>query len=300
MHLSTLSFARLRRLAPLVLAATLLALALPVGGAEAAGAIRLSSVTGMTTARAAADRERLWADHCMGYERTTVPARCTYGVRTSRTIVALVGDSHASQLFPAVEQLAKEHGWRLEVFVKVSCPFIDMRVRNLALGREYTECATWNRNVIRRIAALKPAMTLVAMSRFAIHPASSANNTVARKGAAIGREIARLYGRVTLIVDAPYAGRYEPACLAAHRSDIRPCSIRKTTALSGSLGAIERIAAAATGDGLIDLTSAFCSSWPCRAVRNRAIVFRDASHLTATFARTLAPALDAKLAPLMP
>jgi hypothetical protein len=299
MHPSPLLVARLRRPASILLAAMLLALALPAGGAAAGGAIPLSSVTSMTTAKAAADRERLWADHCMGYERTTVPAHCTYGVKTSTTIVALVGDSHASQLFPAVEKLAKDHGWRLEVFVKVSCPFIDMRVRNLALGREYTECATWNLNVIRRIASLKPAMTLVAMSRFAIHPASAANNTLARKGAAIGREIARLSGKVTLIVDLPYAGRNEPVCLAAHRSDIRSCAIPKATGLSGSLGAIERIAVAATGDSLVDLTSAFCSTWPCPAVRNRAIVYRDTSHLTATFARTLAPALDAKLAPLV-
>jgi len=289
-----------QRLLLVALVGILATLVVPATGASASGAIPLSSVTSMTTGGAAGDVERLWADHCMGYEATTVPARCVYGDTTSSTTIALVGDSHLSHLFPGINRAAKANGWRLVVFVKVSCPFIDMRVRNLSLGREYTECATWNKNVISRVANLKPKLTLVAMSRFAIHPLSSTNNTNARKGAAIGREIAKLYGRVAVIVDSPDAGRNIPTCLAAHRADIRACAISKTTAMAGSLGAIETIATTASGDSLINITSAFCSSWPCLPVRNRAIIFRDARHLTATFARTLAPALAAKIKPLLP
>ena len=288
-----------RRLASIALAVALGTLILPAADTVASGAIPLSSVTSMTTRAAAADRERLWADHCMGYEAAKVPARCVYGDTTATRTIALVGDSHMSHLFPGLNRAAQNIGWRLVVFVKVSCPFIDMRVTNLYLGREYTECAAWNRNVISRIAALKPALTLVAMSRFAIHPLAVADRTNARKGAAIGREIAKLFGKVAVIVDSPDAGRDMPTCLAAHRSDIRSCAIPETKALSGSLGAVERIATAATGDSLIDITSAYCSSYPCLPVRNGAIMYRDNRHLTATFARSLAPALAAAIKPLM-
>jgi hypothetical protein len=135
-----------------------------------------------------ADREILWAQHCMGYERTTVPnAACVYGDKTSRRVVALIGDSHAAHLFPAIERIAKARHWKLVVMVKVSCAFIDMRVRNLALGREYYECATWNRNVLARLATLRPALTLVAASRMAIHPVRSVDNTNTAKGLAVMR-----------------------------------------------------------------------------------------------------------------
>lgn len=291
---------RVRRFAPLQALALLLLMVVTAAPVTASGAIPLSSVTTMTPSKAAADRERLWADGCMGYEATTVPARCYYGNLLGSKTIALVGDSHAAHLFPALEKVAKSKGWRVAVFVKVSCPFIDMRVTNLALGRVYYECATWNLNVIRRIASLRPAMTVVAMSRFAIHPASSLDNTLTRKGLAIGREIAKLYGRVTMIVDSPDAGRNVPSCLSYHRLDIRYCAMSKTTALAGSLGTIERIATTATGDKLINLTSAFCPTYPCQVVRNGAIMFRDSRHLTATFSRTLAPALAAKLVPLVP
>ena len=65
-------------------------------------------------------------------------------MKDGRFTVALVGDSHAAHWFPALERLAKHKGWRIVTFVKVSCPFIDMRVRNLALKREYRECAAFN------------------------------------------------------------------------------------------------------------------------------------------------------------
>ena len=52
------------------------------------------------------------------------PRRCEIGdtedpVRT----VALVGDSHATQWFPAFDRLGKEQGWKVVTFTKSSCPF---------------------------------------------------------------------------------------------------------------------------------------------------------------------------------
>lgn len=49
----------------------------------------------------------------------------------------------------------------------------------------------------------------------------------------------------------------------------------------------------------MDMTTAVCPCDPCPAVVNRKIVYRDGHHLTATFARSLAPALDRAVAPLL-
>lgn len=261
----------------------------------ATGAIKLPAGLTPSLANAKNDVERLAKDHCLGYEHVTVPATCIYGNKSGAYKIALVGDSHAAHWFPALEAIAKARGWKLVVFVKVSCGFLDMRVRNLALGREYRECATWNANVLKSLAALRPNLTLVGMSRIAIHPVLSSDNTVARKGAAIARMIAKVPGRVALIVDTPYAGKDIPACLAAHRSDIRACYIAKSTALTQSLGAMERAAVRITGDGLIDMTSSICPRWSCPVVIGKIITFRDQAHLTATFARSLSGVMAAKI-----
>ncbi|HEU4673573.1 MAG TPA: SGNH hydrolase domain-containing protein, partial [Candidatus Limnocylindrales bacterium] len=239
------------------------------------------------------DEERLRADGCLAFEGVTRPPQCRYGVSNGAVTVALVGDSHAAQWFPAVERIARVRGWQVRTFVKVACPFADMRVANLALKREYRECATWNLAVISELRALQPDLVLISMSRFAIHPVLDRDATVGAQGAALARFIDRLPGRVAVVVDTPEAGRDVPTCLARNTGDVRACAIPRSVAMSGDLGDRERIAARLSGAGLIDLTTRICPLYPAPVVVDGRIVFRDTRHLTATFARWLAPDLDA-------
>ena len=156
-----------------------------------------------TLGKARADEDRLRDDGCLAFERVTAPPKCAYGAKDAPLTLALVGDSHAAQWFPALLRLAEHEGWRIVTFVKVSCPFIDLPVRNLALKREYRECAEFNEGSIAQLKALKPDLTLVSMSRLATHPLHAADDTVAARGAAIGRMIARIPGRTAIIVDTP-------------------------------------------------------------------------------------------------
>ncbi len=93
---------------------------------------------------ARSDEDRLRDDGCLAFERVVAPPDCRYGAKRPVLTVALVGDSHAAQWFPALQRIAKHEDWRIQTFVKVSCPLIDMRVGNLALKREYRECASFN------------------------------------------------------------------------------------------------------------------------------------------------------------
>ncbi|MFH1474629.1 MAG: acyltransferase family protein, partial [Chloroflexota bacterium] len=132
-------------------------------------------------ARARDDIERLRRDGCLAFEPATAPRDCVYGNRSGTFTVALVGDSHASHLFPAVEAIAKRNGWRLETYVKVACPFIDLRVRNLALKREYRECPPWRTAVLERLTAHPADLVLVSNSRWTF-PVRTEDGTVARQG----------------------------------------------------------------------------------------------------------------------
>jgi hypothetical protein len=271
----------------------------PSPTATPAPVIRLPADVRPALAAARGDEDRLRGDGCLGFERVTRPPDCRYGDPDGAVTVALVGDSHAAQWFPAVARIASARHWQLLTFTKVACPFLDMRVGNLALKREYRECADWNAAVIARLAAVKPDLTLISMSRFAIHPILARDGTVAAQAAALVRFVDRLPGRVALIVDTPEAGRDVPSCLAHHVADIRVCAIPRAVAMSGSLGAIEQSAAKATGAGLLDLTDRICRADPCPVVVDNRIVFRDTRHLTATFARWLAADLDRAIAAIL-
>ena len=239
------------------------------------------------------DKERLWADGCLAYEHATTPPACVYGDLAGRFTMALVGDSHGAQWFPAFERVAQLLHWRLLVFTKVSCPFIDLPVWSNALKREYSECAAWNAAVVAKLARARPDLTIVAMSHW-IFPLRSADGTIAAEAAALAREIALVPGHTAIMVDTPHAAWDVPDCLASHRADIRPCATLRSTAFSQH-GLIERAAAKLAGAATIDLASDICPTSPsasCPAVVDGMIVDRDYHHLTATFSASLAPELD--------
>jgi hypothetical protein len=244
------------------------------------------------------DEERLRADGCLAFERVTTPPECEYGVKGSAITIALVGDSHASHWFPAVEAIALERGWRLLTFVKVSCSFTTLPQRNLALRREYRECTTFNEATVARLNQIKPALTIV-VNRRTFRPIAE-GITSALAGAALGEMVARIPGATAILVDTPEPGRDVPACLSKHPSDIRACLFTQDAADNREIGIAERVAAEVSGATLIDLTSEICGAWPCSPISESVLIYRDEDHMTETFSRSLAAPLGVEIAKLLP
>ena len=244
------------------------------------------------------DEERLRGDGCLAFERVTTPPNCVYGVKGSAITIALVGDSHASHWFPAIEAIALERGWRLVSFVKVSCSFTTLVQRNLALKREYRECTAFNEATVARLNQIKPALTII-VNRRTFRPIEE-NITSALAGAALGEMVARIPGTTVILVDTPDPGRDVPACLSKHPSDIRACLFAQDDADNREIGIAERVAADVSGARLIDLTANICTEWPCSPISGSVLIYRDEDHMTATFSRSLAAPLGVEIAKLLP
>ena len=250
----------------------------------------------LTSARA--DEERLRGDGCLAFERVTTPPTCEYGDTGSAITIALVGDSHASHWFPAIEAIALERGWRLLTFVKVSCSFTTLAQRNLALKREYRECTAFNEATVARLNQIKPELTII-VNRRTFRPIGG-GDTPDLAGAAFGAMVARLPGATAIIVDTPDPGFDAPACLSKHSSDIRPCFFAQSDVDNGEIGIAERVAAEVAGAQLIDLTANICTEWPCSPIAGSVLIYRDEDHMTETFSRSLAAPLGAEIAKLLP
>jgi peptidoglycan/LPS O-acetylase OafA/YrhL len=264
--------------------------------AAAAAPIPVPAGVRPALAKAREDTERVWRDNCGAQVPVITPPACVYGDPNGSLTVALVGDSHAAQWFPAFELVAKANHWRLLPYLKLSCPFIEMPVENYPLKREYTECSAWRDEVIRILPRMHPDIVVVGMSHRGIFPWYTADQPVARQGDAIGQALLRLPGRVLLLVDTPRTNTDIPGCIAVHPTDVRPCAIPRS-AFQDTFGVRERIAAAIAGAGTLDLISSVCPALPCQVIRDGMIVYRDNHHLTATFSASLAPVLDAALRP---
>lgn len=262
------------------------------------GPITLPADLTPTLAAARDDEERLRGDGCLAFERVTTPPNCVYGVKGSAITIALVGDSHASHWFPAVEAVALERGWRLLTFVKVSCSFTTLVQRNLALKREYRECTTFNEATVARLNQIKPALTII-VNRRTFRPIDG-DITSALAGAALGEMVARLPGATAILVDTPDPGRDVPACLSKHPDDVRACLFTQNDADNREIGVAERVAAEVSGALLIDLTGEICAAWPCSPIDQSVLIYRDEDHMTETFSRSLAAPLGVEIAKLLP
>ncbi len=262
------------------------------------GPITLPADLTPTLASARDDEERLRGDGCLAFERVTTPPNCEYGVKGSAITIALVGDSHASHWFPAIEAIALERGWRLVTFVKVSCSFTTLAQRNLALKREYRECTAFNEATVARLNQIKPALTII-VNRRTFRPIEE-NITSALAGAALGEMVARIPGATVILVDTPDPGRDVPACLSKHPSDIRACLFTQDDADNREIGVAERVAAEVSGAQLIDLTANICTEWPCSPISGSVLIYRDEDHMTETFSRSLAAPLGVEIAKLLP
>jgi peptidoglycan/LPS O-acetylase OafA/YrhL len=241
------------------------------------------------------DIEVLKKNGCLHREALTWPQSCVYGKASSKFSVALVGDSHASHWFPALRRVADDRGWRLETYVKVSCPFTDILVRNLEKKKKYKECLAFNANVVQQLKASQPDLVITAVSRWQ-HPIDDAYASARAQGEGMARMLEQVPGRKVVIADVPYPGQDVPECLAKNIKDIRPCAAPARNRNAGGSPARERQAAQSSGGVLLKFYDLICSNPErCMAVKNDIIIFRVHHHLTATFARSLAPALDRAL-----
>ncbi|MDP1902567.1 MAG: acyltransferase family protein [Rubrivivax sp.] len=226
---------------------------------------------------------------------------CDAGEPTADRVVVLLGDSHAAHWYPALDALGAQQGWRLVSMTKSACPWVDTPVDVELAGfrRPYPECATWRAEAVRRIAALKPDVVVLASgSRYAGVAASAWEAGARRTIAALGSAGTR----IVILHDTPWPGFNVPTCLArAEHRGANPeitCAFARQKALEpGRLifEAERRASEGATDVLLVDLSVHLCPGQQCGVLTGATVHFSDHSHLTAGFSRGLAPAVAAAL-----
>ena len=241
---------------------------------------------------ASGDRGRIYADGCLVFRRKTVSPRCVYGDRSAPTTVVLFGDSHAMQWSPALFKVAQRRHWRLVALVKSSCPPADVAIFDDSLRREYTECETWRRHALARIRRIRPAMVLVSsLTSYSVlrgpdklGPQQSHRRL--REGyREVLQRLEKVSPTVVAIGDSPHHMKHADDCVAANPDHLQACSRSREKArppqpLLDAAHQLRRVRA-------LDPISAFCPEDTCPAVIGNTLVYRNADHVTATYAATL-------------
>ena len=232
--------------------------------------------------------------HSGGFSRTILT--CVFGAARGRVRITLFGDSHALQWLPALDRAARANGWRVTSITKSACPSANVRYDDSGPAAHRPSCDVWRRKVIAWIRRHPQDLVIVANSRG--YDLLDSRGRELPKAAAdvawragVGRTLRAMPDDVRLMVlgDVPAPGRPIARCLARNPRDISACQRSRRKSWGALRDDAERAAAEANGALFRSPASTVCPYDPCPIIIGRTLLWRDKSHLTATFTRQLGP-----------
>jgi hypothetical protein len=240
-----------------------------------------------------------YADGChLGFD-DEASGDCVYGYPDGSSTVVLFGDSHAAQWLPAIEDVGFVRDWRVIGLTKSACPPVDTTVWLANKKREYRECDAWRAQVMQRITEEHPAIVFLAGYHLYEMMEGDDRVAIADDPAAWAEALTRTIqaiqatgAQVVLIADTPQLTVVPDECLADHRDAVEACLQEAADVVDADYAQLERDVTQATGARLLSLTDVICPAGACPLVFGTTPVYRDDQHLTATFARGLAPIID--------
>jgi len=258
------------------------------------------------TARATHDITSLPRRQCISEDGDERLKTCIFGNSSGTTTVVLFGDSHILPWFEPMRDLAVRHGWKLITVVKSGCSAADYSVDpNPALAGQ---CHRWRARAIANIIGIKPALVFLgsATNRLSRHtdPATMASPALAtaieRGTHATLASLTRSDLPVILIRDNPEFAFDIPSCLARSARHawyaMSSCEMPEAAVLDPAVATAEKAGTV----GLlhvhyVDFTEHFCSHGRCGAITDGHVMYRDADHLTSTFAASLESVLEPEI-----
>jgi peptidoglycan/LPS O-acetylase OafA/YrhL len=231
------------------------------------------------------------------------PIACTWGDPEGATTVVVVGDSKVMQYYTPLNSIAQQQGWKIVSLTKSACGFHDgMQV---AKGTQYTSCADWNTAVLADILEMQPDVVITA-ERISQALEDVGDLDSLSRGAMVDAMV-RQWSRVTdagipmvVIADNPSPGEVSPVyeCVADNDGDLSACTFDRAEGAARS-GAAAQLPAAEQVPGVrvVDIRDSICPGDTCVPVIGNVFVYRRGSHVTNTYAATLADAIGAALVP---
>lgn len=237
------------------------------------------------------DRSVLYTQKCIS--ETVELIECHFGSSVGKYRVALIGDSHAASLYPAVEQAFAGTETSITTFTKFSCVY-----SSAPRSTVYEACTQWGETLTARLAS-EQAFDLVILTGYATNLSQDVSNSVLSVQDAISgfadvwKPLLNRGTRVVVVHDNPEWPQTPSNCLTAN-NPVTTC-----VAKSGEIFATPDMQYAAaqkvSGVTALSLNDYYCPASVCLSTVGGVTMYLDRSHISATYARTLGPILAAAL-----
>ncbi|MGY1898234.1 acyltransferase family protein [Nocardia gipuzkoensis] len=236
-------------------------------------------------------------DGCIADWDTREVITCTYGVPDADRTLAVVGSSHAEHWLPALQVLAVEHSFRIQVYLKMGCP-LTLAEDAMYKGEPIPDCRDWSREVIDRLGADRPDWVFTTGTR----PREDIGDETPPEYLDVWSALSERGLNVIAIRDTPWLRREKIRYMAvdclAEGGDRISCGMRRQDALDEVNPALEP-ASRYPNVFPIDLSDAVCEPTICAVVEGNILIYHDEHHFTLSYSRSLADALGRQLQPLL-
>ncbi len=239
------------------------------------------------------DLASVFTDGCFGAHLTI----CEGGDRTGKVRIVLAGDSHTGQWWPAVDAAARERGWHLYLVGKQGCALVDLRIPWGATSDRWPDCETWQPAATDAVANLRPDLIIWANNTLGYRSKVTLRRDFEEKWELAATTTLRhltAAAPVLMLGQTPRLLEPPDECLAKHIDDVAACAAPLVSAVPEEIRALNQRIARAGGATLLDPSPALCGS-VCAVLAGNNIVYRDSSHLTATYALLFTPAFIAAI-----
>jgi hypothetical protein len=224
---------------------------------------------------------------CIGHDRSSVTKTkiCRMGDASSRRLIVLMGDSHATMWLPALVEMARHDHWAVVPLVRLGCTPAKWSGSS---GNE--PCAAWYRWAIAQVRRLNPSVTLLGGS---IDQEQTSWTRAAIEGVVSAAQQLRALGTVVVIGDPEGLDRDPVDCVLSRHASMATCT---TTWPRESLAFYDEVARRATTlrVGFLRTRGFVCFDRRCPAVVGHTIAWADNNHLTGAYSAQVAGAFRAE------
>jgi len=241
------------------------------------------------------DIPNVYSLNCDTWHYSAALSACAYGPENASHTAVMFGDSVLVQWFPAISDIyLRKPDWRLIVLTKSACPASQVSFYYDRIKANYEICDLWRQRALGYIEQLRPEVLIMGSNDYGF----SADLWIKGTRAVLDR-LSPGSRSVFVMSPTPTLGFDGPSCLSTETNlpqwspRYGRCETRlKPPSGTGILGILKQAAEPYQNVRVIDLSDSVCPDGLCQARFQTGIRFRDGKHLTASFVRSIAPALE--------